>query len=84
MSLIHLLLQIYVIVLFGRIILSWFPIGPGSGLEPVARVLYALTEPVLGPVRRALPPLRVGAVGLDLSPLIVLVGIQVLAQVLPY
>lgn len=84
MRIVHLLLQLYVILLFGRIILSWFPITPGSAIEPVARFLYQVTEPVLGPVRRALPPLRMGGMGLDLSPLIVLVGIQVLAQLLPY
>jgi len=41
--------------------------------------LYSVTEPVLGPVRRILPPVRMGAVGLDLSPFIVLVGLQILA-----
>ena len=83
MRIIHDLLQLYVILIFGRIILSWFPITPGSALAPVHNFLLAVTEPVLGPVRRALPPMRVGAVGLDLSPLIVLIGFQVLNQVLP-
>ena len=83
MFLLHDLLELYVVVLFGRIILSWFPIGPGSSLAPVAHFLHAATEPVLAPVRRALPPMRMGGVGFDFSPVIVLIGIQVLAQILP-
>ena len=41
-------------------------------------MLYALTEPVLGPLRRAIPPVRIGGMGLDLSPLIVFFGINIL------
>ena len=50
-------------------VLSWF--GPG-GYNPAARLLSAICEPVLAPVRRLLPPLG----GLDLSPLLVLVLLQ--------
>lgn len=71
------LLFIYFLVLMGRIILSWFPIAPGSGLASVFSVLYNLTEPVLGPVRRMMPPLGVGGMGLDLSPIIVIFGLQI-------
>jgi YggT family protein len=72
------LLQIYVIIIFLRVILSWFPITPGTTMASIARVLHALTEPVLGPVRRILPPMRMGGMGLDLSPLIVLIGLQII------
>ena len=66
--------QLYVIILFARIILSWFPITPGSLLASVFSVLYNLTEPVLGPLRRLIPPLGM----FDLSPLIVFFVIQFL------
>lgn len=79
MQIVHWLIQLYVLLIFGRIILSWFPMSPGSALAPVNRFLFSVTEPVLGPVRRILPPVRMGAVGLDLSPFIVLVGLQILA-----
>jgi YggT family protein len=69
-------LQIYVVILIARIIFSWFPISPGSPFESVADFLRMLTEPVLGPLRRAIPPVRMGAMALDLSPMIVLFGIQ--------
>jgi YggT family protein len=76
------ILQAYVIVIFARVILSWFPITPGTPLASVARVLYAVTEPVLGPIRRVLPPMRMGGMGLDLSPIIVLIGIQIISRAL--
>lgn len=72
------LLGLYFLVLFARIILSWFPVSPGSGLASVFGILYALTEPVLGPVRRIVPPLMLGGAGFDLSPIIVIVGLRVL------
>lgn len=78
MDIICTLLGAYLIIIFIRIILSWFPIAPGSAMEGVASLFYALTEPVMAPVRNMLPPVRLGAVGLDLSPIIVLFGIQIL------
>jgi YggT family protein len=72
------LLQAYFYALFLRIILSWFPVSPGSFLAALNGVLYTITEPILGPLRRAIPPVRIGMAGLDLSPMIVLIGIQVL------
>jgi len=41
------LLQLYIIVIFVRVILSWFPISPDSALASVYRFVYAITEPVL-------------------------------------
>ena len=71
------LLQLYLVALFGRIILSWFPISPGSALASIYRFLYTITEPVLGPVRRVIPPLGGGGMAFDLSPIIVLIVLQV-------
>lgn len=72
------LLDAYVIVLFARIIMSWFPISPGSGLASVYGFLYTITEPVLGPIRKLMPSIGVGGMGLDLSPIIVFFGIAIL------
>ncbi len=71
------LLQLYLIALFGRIILSWFPISPGSAMASIYSFLYTITEPVLGPVRRVIPPIGGAGMAFDLSPIIVLVVIQV-------
>jgi YggT family protein len=72
------LLQLYLLALFGRILLSWFPITPGGAMASIVSFLYSITEPVLGPLRRAIPPVRFGAAAIDLSPLIVLIGLQLL------
>jgi YggT family protein len=71
-------LNLYVLLLFGRIILSWFPISEGGFMASVVRVLYAITEPVLAPLRAILPPVRMGGMALDLSPLVLLLGLEVL------
>lgn len=69
------LIQAYIIILFARIILSWFPIAPNSGMATVYGFLYTITEPVLGPIRRLIPPIGMGGMGLDLSPMIVTFGL---------
>jgi len=68
--------EIFLLAVFGRVILSWFPLQPGGALAQIFSFLYTITEPVLGPVRRVVPP--IGG-GLDISPLIVLFGIQIIA-----
>ena len=61
-------LNLYLLVIFARIILSWFPIQPGTPVAGVASFLYSITEPVLGPIRRVLPSIGM----FDLSPIVVI------------
>jgi YggT family protein len=77
LSIICPLLQIYYYVLLARVLLSWFPAAPGGFLAQLNSVLYALTEPLLGPLRRAIPPLRMGNVGIDLSAIILFIALIV-------
>lgn len=68
------LLQVYQMILVARVLMSWIPnLDPNN---PIARALYQLTEPVLAPIRGALPPMG----GIDLSPLVVFLGIFILMQ----
>jgi len=67
------IIELYVIVLIVRALLSWFPAAPGTVLFKVVRALDAVTEPVLRPNRRILPPVRAGGMGIDLSILVVVV-----------
>ena len=69
------LLDIYSWILIIRAILSWVNPNP---YNPVVRILYVVTEPVLAPVRRVVPPVG----GLDLSPLVVLAAIWILKAVI--
>jgi YggT family protein len=71
-----LIAQVYLIIVFARILLSWFPIPPDGVMASIFSVLYAVTEPLLGPIRRALPPVAMGGMGLDLSPIIVIFALQ--------
>ena len=77
-SIVVIALEVYLWgVLFPRALLSWFPTSPGTALASINHVLYRLSEPVLAPVRRILPPLRAGGMGIDLSFLVVFLGIQI-------
>jgi YggT family protein len=69
------LLSVYTLVLFARAVLSFFPIGPDSGLAPIQRALFMLTEPILAPIRRVVPPL-----GIFDTSFIVLVFIIIILQ----
>src|SRR5579862_3933485 len=62
--------QIEVILVFARILLSWFPGIPPW--HPLVRMLATVTDPVLLPFRRIIPPLG----GLDFSPIIAIVVLQ--------
>ena len=66
------LLSLYVLVIFVRIVLSWFPIRSGGMLSTVNQWLYRATEPIMGTARRILPPM--GA--FDLSPIVVILFLQ--------
>ena len=72
------LLNLYVIVVFARILLSWFTLQEGGVGAQLFSVTYTLTEPVLGPLRRSIP-----AVGVfDLSPLVVIFGARLLCMMI--
>ena len=72
------LLQLYVLIIIGRVIFSYFPLQPGGAMAAIDNFLRLVTDPVLEPLRRALPPARFGGAALDFSPLILIVGIQFL------
>lgn len=82
MGIVCLVLQIYSLVIFARIILEWVPVGYEHPVARVRAVLRAVTEPVLGPVRRMMPPLRTGSIALDLSPIAVILGIMVITWII--
>ena len=71
------ILNFYVLILFVRIILSWVTMfrAPSPAFAPLIRVIYDVTEPVLGFARRLIPPIG----GLDLSPILIFFFIRILA-----
>ncbi len=71
------LLNIYTWIIIAAALISWVNLSP---YHPIVRVLRRLTEPVLAPIRRLLPPWKTW--GLDFSPMIVILLIQWVAPVL--
>lgn len=68
--------SIYTVVVVIRILLSWVPnLDPSN---PLVQLLYQVTDPVLEPARRLIPPIGM----IDISPMIVIVVLQVLANIL--
>lgn len=72
---INILSQVLSIAILARVLMSWVPSLQQTGF---GRFIYEITEPILRPIRRLIPPLGM----LDLSPFIAMVIIQVLAQLL--
>jgi YggT family protein len=68
--------QIYLLILLVRAVLSWFPYSQNSPLNPVRRVVFTLTEPVLAPFRRIIPPVGM----LDLSFLVAFIVVYLVVN----
>jgi YggT family protein len=68
------LLTVYWLVVLARVLLSWFPIRPGTPFASVYVLLRDLTEPVLAPLRRVIPPVGM----LDMSSLVLIIGLAIL------
>lgn len=82
MTLVHELLKLYIGVLVVTALLSWFPASSAGALATVQRVLRALTEPVLRPLRAVLPRPNFGGVGIDLSVLVAIIALEVINNVI--
>ncbi|KJK35222.1 hypothetical protein UK23_43035 [Lentzea aerocolonigenes] len=77
------LLTLFILVMIGRMIVDWAVTldARGAWVFKVRRVTYAVTEPVLSPVRKVLPPLRFGGFGLDLAFTVVFVAALILRSI---
>jgi YggT family protein len=69
------LVYLYSLVVLAAVILSWIP---SARENPAAQLVVRLTEPVFEKIRRVIPP----AGGFDLSPMVLLVGLQLLRRLL--
>ncbi len=76
MIIIYYILVFFEFIVLARVLLSWFPNFDRS--NPIVRLIYDVTEPILQPIRNLLP--QTGMI--DFSPLIVFLIITVLMQVL--
>lgn len=74
-ELLFLLANVYLFAILIQVVISW--VNPGT-YNPVVSLLYSLTEPLLGRARRLLPPIS----GFDLSPMIALIGLQLIKMLM--
>ena len=80
MWLVCLALTVFYVALIVRVIFSWIP-RPPEPLMPFVLGVRALVEPVAAPLRRVIPPLRLGGIALDLSIIILFIAVQILQSV---
>ena len=74
-NLVELVINIYLFAILIQVILSW--VSPGN-YNPASALIYSLTAPILRPAQRILPPMG----GLDLSPMLVMIGLVLLKMLL--
>lgn len=74
-ELVDLIINIFLFSIIIQVILSW--LGQ-VGYNPAASLIYSITEPLLGPARRLIKPIG----GLDLSPMLAMVGLTLLKMLL--
>lgn len=77
-SFLLLLIEVYRYILLAAVILSWIPSVPRY--NPIVRFLYDVTEPILRPIRRIIPPEKTGY--LDVSPIIAFLLLSFLQRII--
>lgn len=74
---VDIIFQAYTFLIFARIISSWIRIDPYHPFwGPILRFVYQATQPIMEPVRRLMPAMG----GLDFSPIVVLLGLNLLRR----
>jgi YggT family protein len=68
------LIDMYSLIVLAAVVMSWIGVSRGN---PIAEIIIKVTEPVLDPIRRVLPPVA----GLDFSPMVLLVALRLLRGV---
>ena len=75
LNFVNILFTVLYVAIFLRILMSWVPIPQD---HPIARVLIEITDPILQPLKRVIPPIGM----FDISPMVALILLQFLQQVL--
>jgi YggT family protein len=85
-SVLGLILLLFLIALVVRAVLDWTSVlaSGGQGVARAREISHRVTEPVVAPVRRVLPPVRIGQVQLDLAFTVVVVATVILRSLVSY
>lgn len=86
-TLLALIVWLYLMVVFGRLILDWIRVfardwRPRGVVLVIAEAVYTLTDPPLRALRKVIPPLRVGGASIDLGFLVLVLGLYLLLWIL--
>jgi YggT family protein len=73
---------VYALLVLAWVILSWVQVGSTHPIGRVQIFLDRIIYPVILPLRRIIPPLRLGGAMIDLSPLVLLLGLQLLRRII--
>lgn len=81
------LINVYIMVLIGRLIIDWIQVfardwRPRGVLAVICEAVYTVTDPPLRALRRVIPPIRLGGVALDLSFIVLIIGLSLLVSLL--
>ena len=74
-SIINIAFEILTIIIFIRVILSWFPHNP---YQPLIKLIYKISNPILNPIRNIVSPIG----GIDISPIILIFIIQLIKNII--
>ena len=78
-------IDFYILLIIAYVLLRWFMgVSSGGVVHDLYQVLGSLCEPYLRVFRRVLPPLMIGSGGVDLSPVIAILVLEVLAGVVRF
>ncbi|MGN6611572.1 MAG: YggT family protein [Angustibacter sp.] len=86
-SVLYLVVLAFFILLIGRLVLDWIQVfarewRPRGVVLVIAEAIYTVTDPPLRLLRRAVPPLRIGQVAIDLAFMILFIVTLLLMQLL--
>lgn len=76
------LLQLYMIAIIARAILSWVEVPRRHPVGQVVALLSQVVDPPLRPLRRRLPAIPLGGVRLDLSPVVLIVAVVIVTRII--
>ena len=79
-------LWVAIVLLIARFVLDWVQLlarswRPQGAIAALCEAIYSITDPPLRAVRGVIPPIRLGGAALDLSPMILLIGIYVIQRI---
>ncbi|MEL7209661.1 MAG: YggT family protein [Actinomycetota bacterium] len=82
MTVICIVLLAFQFVFLLRMVMSFFPLASGSTAAGIRDLTLVVTDPVVQPLRRSLPPLPGAMAGFGLAEILVLIGLQIIVRIL--